>query len=1032
MNKKPLTSPIASKAKGTATLRRLALASILFPAVSWAQAQTQAPAAVEQIIVTGTRLPDPNAISSSPIQVVTSREIAISGKNDAFDILQMLPQNLNNDLGQDLGNRTSGLTTPGGVSTADLRGLGPNRTLVLVNGRRIGNGSPNTAISSPAPDLDQIPARLIERVEVVTGGASAVYGSDAVAGVVNFITKTNFEGIEFSAQTGFNVHDNNNAFAQQLARDAGFTPPTGTVTDGRNSNYSLIGGTNTANGKGNFTVFLGYTSQDGVQSRHRDFGAAQLFTDTDDDGVPLGTASMGGSSNSNYFRPRSGPEIDPANLNFGTVYSVLGTGFVPRGSVDTNPPAVYNSQELIYMSRQYKRATAGLIGHYDLNDYVQPYVEFGYTNDKTHQEIAPSALFRNSNPLSPDTHYLINCSNPLLSTNERNHLCSAAEIAADTAVPGSASAHVEIGRRNLEGGQRYSDFEHTNYRAVGGLRGEIGPAWSYDAYAQYYYVQFYNTNNRYLNFQSIANALQVTGTATAPVCISGSPCVPYNIFRDGGVTQDQLDYLYTNGTAYGTNSLRTVHADFTADLGHYGLKLRGASEGVSLNVGYETRREAVVFNPDSAELSGLLSGFAGASVSIDRAQNVDEYFAEIRVPLLADKKHVKDLSLDAGFRSSDYSTSGSVGTSKFEIQYAPSNAVRLRTSLNRAIRAPSLIELYNPQFIGQITIGNDPCAPPAQFTLQQCLRTVTAAQAAAFTAAFGNGTTTNTIPQGTASQLSQVQGGNPNLIPETADTYSIGVTLTPAALKNFTASVDLWHVEIDKEVGTLPAGVILNGCPATGDPVFCSQQIRNPQTFSLQGATVAGGGYILQTSTNIAGAETGGIDLQGAYRLDLTRHGSLTLAWAASHQLMNKSTPYVGAHTYDCAGLFGLTCQTVNPTWRHVFRATWATPKNLSTTLTWRHISAVSEDNNDADPTLNNSAFNGFDAFNGKIGAQNYFDLAATYEIKKIELRGGINNLLDKEPPMLGSEIVGGGSPNTYSTYDMFGREIFLAFNVKF
>jgi outer membrane receptor protein involved in Fe transport len=1036
MNKKPLTSLVASKAKGTATVCGLALASILFPAVSWAQAQTQAPAPVEQIIVTGTRLPDPNLISSSPIQVVTAREIAISGKNDAFDILQMLPQNLNNDLGQDLGNRTSGLTTAGGVATADLRGLGPNRTLVLVNGRRIGNGSPNTAISSPAPDLDQIPARLIERVEVVTGGASAVYGSDAIAGVVNFITKTNFEGIEFDAQTGFNVHDNSNAFAQKLARDAGFTPASGTVTDGRSANYNLIGGSNTANGKGNFTAWLGYQSQDGVQSGNRDFGAGQLFTDTDANGVPTGDVFMSGSSNSNRFQPKTGPRgTDPT-----AIFSVVGTNFAPFGT-DANPPAAYNSQKLIYMSRQYKRATAGVIGHYDLNDHVQPYVEFGYTNDKTHQEIAPSALFRQSNVLTADGNYPINCSNPLLSTQQRNILCTAQEIADDTAVPGSVSASVEIGRRNVEGGQRFSDYEHTNYRAVGGLRGEIGPAWSYDAYAQYYYVQFFTTNNRYLNFQKIDNALQVTTGANGPVCISGSPCIPYNIFKDGGVTPDALSYLYTNGTAYGTTTLRTVHADFTADLGHYGLKLRGANQGVSLNVGYETRQDKVAFAPDEASLSGLLSGFAGASVSIDRSVSVNEYFAEIRVPLLEGKKHVQDLSFDAGFRRSDYSTSGPVNTSKFEIQYAPVSTVRLRTSLNKAIRAPSIIELFNPQFIGQITIGADPCAPtlsatfqviPAVNTLQQCLRTVRPDQAAAFTAAYGNGGTTNQIPQGTASQLSQVQGGNQLLRPETADSYSIGVTLTPDRAKGFTTSVDLWHVKLTNEVGTLPAGVILNGCPDTGDPVFCSQLVRQPQTFSLQGASVANGGYIVQTSQNIAAAESGGIDVQGAYRLDFQRRGSLTFAWVASHMLSNKTTSYIGAHTYDCAGLFGLTCQTVNPEWRHVVRATWATPKGVSATLSWRHISEVKEDNNDSDPTLKNSAFAGFDPFNAKIGAKNYFDLAATYEIKKLQLRAGINNILDKEPPMLGSEIVGGGSPNTYSTYDMFGREVFMAFNVKF
>ena len=203
--KKPLTRPVTSRPRNCALRRwELAAACLVLPVLGHAQAPPQGP---EQIIVTGTRLPDPNLVSTSPIQVVSSQDISVSGRGDISDILQLLPQSFANDLGQDLGNRTSGLTTAGGVATADLRGLGPNRTLVLVNGRRLGSGSPFTAIQSPAPDLDQIPARLIERVEVVTGGASAVYGSDAVAGVVNFILKRDFEGVEFDAQTGFNWHN---------------------------------------------------------------------------------------------------------------------------------------------------------------------------------------------------------------------------------------------------------------------------------------------------------------------------------------------------------------------------------------------------------------------------------------------------------------------------------------------------------------------------------------------------------------------------------------------------------------------------------------------------------------------------------------------------------------------------------------------------------------------------------------------------------------------------------------------------------
>jgi outer membrane receptor protein involved in Fe transport len=1037
MNKKPLTGRIASTPRCDATLRRgLVVACSLLPAVSWAQqpqGQTQAP--VEQIVVTGTRLPDPNLVSTSPIQVVSAQEIAITGKNDIGDILLTLPQAFVNDLGQDLGNRTSGLTTAGGVSTADLRGLGPNRTLVLVNGRRLGTGSPYTVIQSPAPDLDQIPSRLVERVEVVTGGASAVYGADAVAGVVNFITKKDFEGIEFEVTSGFNYHDNSSSLPQSLAADAGFRVPSGTVTDGHAQSYNLIAGTNSADGRGNFTVYLGYQTQDGVRSDQRDYGAGQLFTDTDANGVPTGDVFMSGSSNSNRFQPKSGPNgTDPT-----AVYSVQGNQFVAFGS-DTTPPAFFNAQKDIYMTRQFNRYNAGLIGHYDLNDHVQPYMEFGFMNDRTHQQIAPSALFRQSNPLTSDGNYLVNCSNPLLSAQQQGILCSAADIQADAADPGSASASVEIGRRNIEGGGRTSDYEHTNYRGVAGVRGEIGPAWHYDAYGQYYYVQFYNSNDQYLNFDRITNALQVKLDNGTPVCISGPPCVPYNIWADGGATQAALNYLYTSGTANGTDALRTVHADFTGDLGEYGVKIPSARQGLSINVGYETRQDHQQFKPDEAEQSGLLSGFGGAAVPIDESIDVNEYFAEVRVPIVQDKKGAQDLSIDAGYRTSDYSTSGTADTWKFEVQYAPVNSTRLRASVNRAIRAPSIIELFNPQNVGKITSKPDPCAPtldanfnivPAVDTLQECLRTVRPDQAAAFTAAYGNGGTTNQIPQGTANQLSQLQGGNPTLKPETADTYSIGVSLTPGRLERFTASVDYWHIKIEDQVGTLPASVALNGCPDTGDPVYCALLSRQPQTFTLDGASVATGGYIIQTSQNIAASESSGIDVQGNYRLDFQRRGSLNFTLAASYMLSQETTLYHGAQPYDCTGLFGFTCQTINPEWRHVFRATWQTPSRVSVTASWRYIAEVKEDNNDPQPGLYQQTFAGYDSFNAKIGAQNYFDLAATYQVKKIELRAGINNLTDKAPPFLGSEIVGGGSPNTYGTYDIFGRQVFFAVNVR-
>ena len=186
--------------------RQIILALVAAAASATALAQQPITAAnvaeppLQEIVVTGSRIAAPNAVSTSPIQVVSAEAIATTGKTDISDLIMQLPQNLNNGLGQDLGNTTSGLTTAGGIATADLRGLGPNRTLVLIDGRRLGQGSPNTAIQSPAPDLDQIPAGLVERIEVVTGGASAAYGSDAIAGVVNFIMKKNFQGVQFDGQ----------------------------------------------------------------------------------------------------------------------------------------------------------------------------------------------------------------------------------------------------------------------------------------------------------------------------------------------------------------------------------------------------------------------------------------------------------------------------------------------------------------------------------------------------------------------------------------------------------------------------------------------------------------------------------------------------------------------------------------------------------------------------------------------------------------------------------------------------------------
>jgi len=989
---------------------------------------------MDEVVVTGSliRLPK-NMTSTSPVQVVDSEEIKLSGKNDITDLINQMPQVFSNDIGQDLGNRTSGLSTPGGVATADLRGLGPNRTLVLVNGRRIGVGSPNTAIQSPAPDLDQIPSALVERVEVVTGGASSVYGSDAIAGVVNFILKKNFEGLQIDYVTGANWHQNHNTYMQDLARDAGYTPKTGTSRDGKNVNASITMGTNFADGNGNVTAYLGYLKNEAVPSGNRDFGSCQLNVNDD-----LSSGSCGGSANSNWFQLTQYGGTTNA-------YSVSGNQFVPWGSADTNPPSVFNSQPYIDMSRDDIRYTAGINAHVDVNSYFKPYFDFNFMNDRSTTLVAPSALFQNSNPIDPlgRKNYSINCSNPLLSAQQASLLCSAQDIADDAADPGSVSASVRIGRRNVEGGGRIANFEHTNFRGAAGFTGEVG-AWNYDVYGQYYYTTFYNSNQRFLNFQAINDALQVTGTATNPVCISGSStCVPYNIFTEGGVAPNQLENMYLDGTAYGTSTLRTIHADISGDLGQYNIKLPTAKDGVAVALGYEYRAEGLTFAPDSGELSGLLSGFGSASVAINKQLSVSEEFVEVRVPLIQDRTGVKDLVFDTAYRRSDYQTSGVTNTYKFEVQYAPINDLRFRGSINRAIRAPSIIELYNPQSVGLIAYGTDPCAAttgpgntviPAKASAAQCAHEgVTALQ-------YGDGGAGNSIPQGTGSQLSQLSGGNPDLQPETADTYTIGFTFTPTFMPNFLGSIDYYHIKITNLIGVPSPTTAMSDCLATGNPDSCKLIVRSTVDGGLNSPTIAGGGYFVQTNQNFTGDNANvfsGIDVQAAYKLELPPNwGSLTFALNGAYMLKNQSTSD-GASS-DCAGLFGSTCQTVNSRWRHNLMVTWHSVPDVDVSLKWRYLSAVGLDNNDPNPNLAGGEYSDDDGplynhFNARIPSFSYLDLASEWRINKtFAVRGGINNILDKDPPMISSDIAPGGAANTYGIYDAMGRQWFVGVTAKF
>jgi iron complex outermembrane recepter protein len=1001
---------------------------------------------LQEVIVTGSRIPVPASVSAtSPTAVVSNQEIQLQGHTDITDVLNALPQNIIGT-NADFGNTSSPLTATGGFSTVDLRGLGPQRTLVLVNGRRLGAGDPSTSNQNVAPDIDQIPAPLIERIDVVTGGASATYGSDAIAGVVNFILKKDFEGIQIDGQYGLSQHDQHNSYVQDLLSHddpiTGFTavtPPTGDIRDGYKHDLSMLMGTNFADGNGNLTGYFVYHDQQPVAASARDFSDCELYSTPQFTGKgPFTGVNCYGSSNSNYFSPQT-----PGVPGFGNPYSVVGNQFLPYPQAGSSPPGVFNFNEYEYLQRQDKRYQAGFLGHDDLNDYVKPYVEFGWMDDRTQAVVAPSGVFRSGYPFTADNNYLVNCSNPLLSAQQRSLICTPAQIAGDTANPGSNgnSADVEIGRRNIEGGGRTSIYEHQNFRLVVGTKGDVIEGLTYDLYSSYYYVNTFQANNNYLSYGNAGSALQVTTNGLGqPVCISGTLCVPWNIFKTGGVTQAALNYLDTPGTASGNNTEQIEHIDLTGDLGKYGIKSPVAVDGVAINAGGEHRMDSVTFSPDAAELSGDLAGFSGAAVPINAHYNINEAFVEVRAPIAHDLPGVYDLVADTGYRYSDYNTTGSTNTYKFELQYAPIQDARLRFSFDRAVRAPNLLELFLQGSYGQEAVfTTDPCAGVPTASKTQCEHTgVSPTQ-------YGNGIVANNIPQCVSGQCGEVIEGNPDLKPETAVTWSLGVTFTPTALPGFNASIDYYHIRLEDEIGNYPFAAIFNGCLLDDNPIYCSQIVRNKQTGALTGATVAGGGYILQKDFNLGLSIVSGVDVIMNYRYPLpTGWGSLNTALNGAYLLRDTTTPYPGSGSYDCAGLFGSSCEdgSVNPHWRHNLRLTWETPWNVLLSAQWRFIGPTSFDNNSTNPLLAGAEesssgvpFPSYDQYNARIPGYSYLDLTAVWHVlANLELRAGATNVLDKDPPLIPSgDITGNSGPaNSYPTYDYLGRQLFVAFTAKF
>jgi outer membrane receptor protein involved in Fe transport len=1003
----------------------------------------------QEIVITGSRIPQPNLTSAAPVATVTSQDIKLIGATRIEDVISQLPSAA--------APQGSSLPNPStGTAELDLRYLGAQRTLTLVNGRRMAPGDPNQG-STGAGDVNLIPSALVKRVDVLTGGASSVYGADAVAGVVNFIMDTNFDGLRLDAQVSTYQHDNDcpgttggqtvcDALNARIdAGFAGFDYPKGSVWDGRNVDATAAFGAGFDDGRGHVVGYFGYMKQNASLQGNRDYSACTLQGSS--------TPTCGGSSFS-------------AEGNFLITTPGNGSTFYHRGDNGNLIPGRtrYNFAPLNHWLKPDERYTAGLFANYDLNEQIKPYLEFMYMNDKQVAQIAPSGNFGNT--------FVINCDNPFMNAATRAIVCATGNQVSGflgtfpltpnsngPATPisfidanGTAynEAFFQVLRRNVEGGPRQANFGHSSFRGVVGTRGDLSDAFSYDAYYQYGRTEYSQVFDNEFSQARLNRSVNVvidprpgSPTQGQPICRSvldnsDPSCVPYDYF--GAPSAAALNYVNVSGVITGRTSEQIADVNFTGKLGQLGIATPWAPDGIGINVGWEYRKEALELHPDQEFLQGDLTGQGAPTLAIDGNFHVNELFAEAQIPIV-EQGFVYDLSFGAGYRRSWYATGAgrkyNTDTYKLSAEFAPIRDVRFRGSYNRAVRAPNIFELFTTPHIA-LDGSIDLCADhPIAATEYGCIAQF---QAAGIANPVGFQT-----PGNPSEQYNGLLGGNPDLVPEVATTKTVGVVLQPSFLPRFALTLDYWNIALKGAIQGFGADTIMADCvansTASAAAPSCSLIHRDPGgSLWLVAAGSPGAGYIVDTPNNVGRIKTDGIDLNSSYARRMGAFGDLSLSFLGTYLHAYKVNNGISP-TYDCAGFYGTVCSGATvassnamPRWRHKLRATLQLPFGLGVSLNWRHVGPVKFEHLSDDQALTGDV----NQLNSRVRAQDYFDLALTYTLlDAAHLRAGVNNLFDRSPPLIPN--TNGACPssscagNTYpGTWDAMGRFLYAGLTVEF
>jgi len=967
-------------------------------AASTASAGVYAPGTVaqeaelEQIVVTGSRIQRQDFETASPVVTVSSETFDQLGVQSAETLINTMPQVVPSF---STGNNNPG----GGQAFINLRGLGEVRNLVLVDGKRMTPGN-----SSGIVDINTIPTGLIERVEIISGGASAVYGSDAVAGAVNFILKKNFNGVEIGGQYGLSEQG-----------DAGA------------GNFNVTMGSDFADGRGNAVFFASYDDRDELTKGDREFSkqAVSVTSFFPQGGFFAGPNGPSQAAVDTLFQSYG---VAPGRVLRGDTFSFNQDGSIFATSASTatvvenfrgDPNSIdvasnffpgrysYNFEPWNKLIIPQERVSLGAQGNFEITEKVEAYTRMLFTNYSSSTSLAPSPAPTGPNFTNPaaSAFFTLPVTNPFVQANPGLLALMNSRTGDNAALAGTGAAEdILYRRRFVESGPRIESYERDTYQILLGTRGDITDNWSFDVYGAHGKYNSMENQDGNVSVTAVERLLDAPDGGRS-LCAGG-----LNPIGAGTLSNECADFVTVLAKNTVTLEQNLAEATISGDL--FSLP----SGAVSSAFGVFWQEQSFEFLPDSILASGDVAGFNAQDEIIGRVANTD-LFAELYFPLVKDLPGVQNLGLTVGYRWSDHSNSGENDSYKAELDWTVVDSVRVRGSYQRAVRAPNIGELFSPQQEDNPEV-TDPC------NFNSSVRTgPDAAAARALCLAQG-------VPAGiidsytqTTDQIDALAGGNPDLGEETADTYTVGFVWRPEFADRLSMSLDYYNIEISDVIASIDPAIVAGRCfNADGanpnfeqDNFYCNLFGRD-SIGQIQD--------LLEIQNNLATLRTDGIDLQIDYGFDIGSYGNLGINLVGNYVLAFEEQQLPGDKFQDFVGTIGNSPGETIPEWKATLSLTWNIA-DVSTQLRARFLPSMDHENTvltgSKDPDV--CECTGVDSIT-------YLDLTASWQAwEAVTLRAGVENLTDEDPELYEPQVDSGTDP---STYDVIGRRYFVGATYKF